>query len=91
MTESKKDYWKRWAKAAVLRALRTFVQTAASLMGTAQIGITELDWPGIVSVSATAAAVSLLMSLGGLPEVSEAIPQPELFEDGEVVENGDQL
>ena len=85
MTEAKKIYWSAWLKAAAIRALRTFAQTAVSLIGTSQIGIAELDWPMIVGVSATSAVLSLLMSLGGLPEVSEEQRQPELFEENEVV------
>ena len=82
MTESRKDYWRRWAKAAGVRALKTLAQTAAATIGVATV-LSEVDWVAVASASALAALLSLLTSLGGIPEVGEHAP--ELFEDDEVV------
>lgn len=60
--------WKMWIKAAGVRALKTFCQTAVSLITVGNM-ITDLDWLSIVGISATAAVVSILTSLAGLPEV----------------------
>ena len=65
----KKEYWIRWAKAAIVRAIRTVCQTAVALIGTNAIGITEVNWVGVASGAALAGIVSLLTSLGGIPEV----------------------
>lgn len=61
---------KKWFKAAGIRALKTFCQTAVSLITVGNM-ITELDWMAIVGISCTSAIVSILTSVAGLPEVEE--------------------
>lgn len=58
-----------WAKAALIRAIKTFAQTAAALIGTGAIDIISVDWLQIIGISATAAVLSILTSVAGLPEV----------------------
>lgn len=59
-----KDFW----KAAAIRALRTFCQTALATIGTAAL-ITEVNWITVASASALAALLSVLTSIvTGLPE-----------------------
>lgn len=65
-----KEQLKRWFKAAALRALRTFAQTAAASIGAAAL-ISEVSWVEVLSASALAAILSLLMSVGGLPEAQD--------------------
>ena len=66
------NYWKLWIKAAAVRALKTFAQTA---LGGLAVGmaVSEVNWMYLLSVSAVASIASLLMSIAGLPEV----PMPE--------------
>jgi len=59
---------KEWWKAALLRAIRTVAQTAAAMIGTAAL-LSEVNWIAVASASALAGILSLLMSLGGIPEV----------------------
>lgn len=59
-----------WFKAAAVRAVKTGAQTLASLIGTGAVGILALDWPQMLSVTATAMVLSVLTSIAGLPEVS---------------------
>lgn len=59
--------WKKWSKCAAIRALKTFAQTAVSLITVGQ-AFMEVGWINVLSVSATAAIVSILTSLGGIPE-----------------------
>ena len=66
----RKEYWIKWIKAAGVRALKTFCQTAVALIGTNAVGITDVNWVGVASGAALAGVVSLLTSLGGIPEVS---------------------
>lgn len=66
------DYWMKWGKAALIRALKTFGQTAASAIGVNAIGITDMDVLGILSIGLGGAFLSILTSLAGLPEVEEA-------------------
>ena len=88
MTEATSDYWKLWLKAAAVRAIKTFAQTLAASLGVAST-LTEAPWGYAFAAAGMAAFLSLLTSLGGLPEVGEPV-QPQLFEDGEVVEREDQ-
>lgn len=60
--------WKRWAKAAGVRAAKTFFQTFAATIGTSAV-IADVDWAVVLSASALAAILSLATSLAGLPEV----------------------
>jgi zinc transporter ZupT len=61
----------RWLKAAGVRALKTGAQTLASLIGTGAVGVLSLDWPQMLSVTATAMVLSVLTSVAGLPELDE--------------------
>ena len=63
-------FTKAWWKAAGLRAARTFAQTAAAMLPAAAT-IVQVDWSTVLGTAALAAAVSLLTSLAGLPEVEE--------------------
>ncbi len=51
-----------------MRAIRTVAQTAAAMIGTAAL-LSEVNWIAVASASALAGILSLLMSLGGIPEV----------------------
>lgn len=73
--------WKAWARAALIRCVKTGAQTLASLIGTGAVGILSLDWAQMLSVTATAMVLSLLTSVAtGLPEVDAkaAIDEGEL-------------
>ena len=61
---------KEWFKAALIRALKTFCQTAASTLMVGQ-AFWDVDWKTIGSVALTAAIMSILTSVAGLPEVEE--------------------
>lgn len=60
---------KEWGRAALVRAVKTGAQTLVTLIGTGAVGITDLDWPAFLSVTATTMVLSLLTSVIGLPEV----------------------
>lgn len=63
-------FTKQWLKAALIRALKTVAQTAVSMLTVGQY-FTDVDWLGILSISAVAGVSSILTSLAGLPEVEE--------------------
>ena len=62
---------KEWIKAAGIRALKTFAQTAVGMVGGEMVGLLDVDWLGVLSVAATAAVLSLLTSVAGLPELEK--------------------
>lgn len=62
---------KEWFKAAGIRAIRTFAQTAVGMVGGEMVGLLDVDWVGVLSVAATAAILSLLTSVAGLPELEK--------------------
>jgi len=62
------EYWKKWVKAAGIRAVKTVAQTAVATVGTGAI-LSDVDWLMVASASALAGILSLLTSVAGLPEV----------------------
>ena len=58
----------KWAKAACVRAVKTFAQTAASLITVGAV-LSEVNWTMVLSASAVAFIYSVLTSLAGLPEI----------------------
>ena len=59
---------KLWWKAAAVRALKTVAQTAVATIGTAAV-MGAVNWMMVGSASLLAGVLSLLTSIGGLPEV----------------------
>lgn len=62
--------FKRWIKAASVRAIKTVAQTAVATIGTSAL-ISTVDWKVVISASLLAGVISLLTSVAGLPEVKE--------------------
>ena len=72
-----KRNWKKWALAALIRAVRTFAQTFAGCIAVGA-ALEEVQWLRALSVSGVAFVLSILTSLGGLPEVkAEKAEEPE--------------
>ena len=57
-----------WAKASLIRAVKTVAQTAVATIGTSMV-ISDVDWIMVLSASLLAGILSILTSLAGLPEV----------------------
>lgn len=68
MTESKST---RWLKAAGMRAVKTMAQSALAVIGTGTIGLMQVDWINLVSITMMAGVCSVLTSIGGLPEADQ--------------------
>ena len=60
----------QWVKAAGIRAIKTFAQSAIALLPAAAM-ITAVDWKTVLGTAALAAVASMLTSVAGLPEVEE--------------------
>ena len=61
---------KQWFKAAGIRALKTFAQTAVATIGVSAT-MSEINWLAVGSAALVAAILSLLTSVAGLPKVKE--------------------
>ena len=60
----------KWLKAAGVRAIRTVAQTAIATIGTsATMG--DVNWVMVGSASLLSGIISILTSIGGIPEVKE--------------------
>ena len=67
----KKNFnFKKWAKAATVRAIKTMAQSAVALIGTSTL-ISEVNVKALISAVVLAGILSLLTSTAGLPELSE--------------------
>ena len=62
-----KTEWKKWIKAAGVRAIKTVAQTAVATIGTAAV-IGDVNWVMVGSAAALSGILSLLTSVAGLPE-----------------------
>ena len=62
--------FKKWSKAAGVRAVKTIAQTAVATIGTSAV-LSAVDWKVVISASLLAGLLSLLTSVAGLPEVKE--------------------
>ena len=58
---------RKWLRAAGTRALKTFAQTAASLVTVGAL-MSEVNWVMVLSASAVAFIYSILTSIAGIPE-----------------------
>lgn len=62
--------FKKWIKAAGIRALKTIAQSALATIGTTAL-LSEIDWLIVASAAILAGILSLLTSIAGLPELKE--------------------
>lgn len=65
-----KRNWKKWAKVAGVRAVKTVAQAGVAAIGTAAV-MGAVDWQYVVSASVLAGVLSVLTSVAGLPELEE--------------------
>ena len=66
-----KNKWKKWAKAALIRALRTFGESALAYIGTGALVLGDVNWLGVLSAGAFGFMLAWIIALTGLPEVEE--------------------
>ena len=63
--------WKAWAKAALIRAVRTFAEAMMAYIGTGALVLGDVNWMAALSAGAFGAVTAVLLALAGLPEVKE--------------------
>lgn len=62
--------FKKWLKAASIRAIKTVAQTAIATIGTSAV-MGDVNWIMVGSSSLLAGILSVLTSIAGLPEVEK--------------------
>lgn len=60
--------FKKWIKAAGIRAIKTIAQTSIAIIGTSAV-LGEVDWVMLGSAAVLSGILSLLTSIAGLPEL----------------------
>lgn len=63
--------WKTWAKAALIRAVRTFAEAMLAYIGTGALVLNDVNWIAALSAGAFGFVSAILLALAGLPEVPE--------------------
>lgn len=61
---------RKWWKAAGIRAVKTFAQTAIAMIPIA-VSIAQVDWINVLGTAALAGVCSIMTSIAGLPEVED--------------------
>lgn len=61
-----------WLKSVGIRVVKTMAETALAVIGTNVIGITEVDWLGVLSACALSGVVTILFNIKSLPEPKES-------------------
>lgn len=65
------EKWRKFIKAAAIRAVRTIAQTAIATIGSAAV-LEAVNWQIVLSASVLAGVLSILTSIvTGLPEVDD--------------------
>ena len=64
------EHFKKWVKAAAVRAIKTVAQAAVAAIGSS-VALGDVNWTLVASTAALSGVLSLLTSVAGLPEVKE--------------------
>ena len=63
--------WSTWLKAAGIRAVRTFAESALAYISTSSTVLGDVNWLGVLSAGAFGAVTAMLLALTGLPEAED--------------------
>ena len=75
--------WKKWALAALIRAIRTFAEAALAYIGTGAIVLGDVNWLAALSAGGLGFVTAILLALTGLPEVETKPPEEKPEEKAE--------
>lgn len=62
---------KKWIRAALIRAARTFAEAALAYIGSSAVILSDVNWLAALSAGALGAVIAILLAVAGLPEVPE--------------------
>ena len=63
--------WRKWIKAAGIRAIRTFAEAMLAYIGTGALVLGDVNWMAALSAGAFGFMSAILLALAGLPEVEK--------------------
>lgn len=66
--------YKKWFEAALIRAVRTFAESALAYIGTGALVLGDVNWLAVLSAGAFGFVTAMLLALTGLPEVERTDP-----------------
>jgi hypothetical protein len=69
--------WGKWAKAALIRAIRTFAEAMLAYIGTGAVVLGDVNWIAALSAGGMGFVMAWLLALTGLPEVEKQTPEGE--------------
>lgn len=61
----------KWAKAALIRAIRTFAEAMIGYIGGSAVVLGDVNWVAALSAGAFGFIMAWLLALTGLPEVED--------------------
>ena len=70
-----KTNWKTWMKAALVRAVRTFAESALAYIGTGAVVLGDVNWLAALSAGGFGFVCAALLALAGLPEANSSVLQ----------------
>lgn len=68
--------WKKWALAALIRAIRTFAEAMIAYIGTGALVLGDVNWIAALSAGAFGFISAWLLALTGLPEAEDPEAKP---------------
>ena len=63
--------WKKWAGAALVRAVRTFAEAILAYIGTGAVVLGDVNWIAALSAGGFGFVTAILLALTGLPEAAD--------------------
>ncbi len=69
--------WKKWLKAALIRAVRTFAEAMLAYIGTGALVLGDVNWIAALSAGGFGFVSAILLALTGLPEAEDKPPEDE--------------
>lgn len=59
---------KKWLKNVGIRTVKTMAETAIAVIGTNAVGVTDVDWLGVLSAMILSGIVTILFNIKSIPE-----------------------
>ena len=59
---------KKWLKNVGIRTIKTMAETAIAVIGTNAVGVTDVDWLGVLSAMILSGIVTILFNVKSIPE-----------------------